>query len=635
LEKREHRWRALGCGAGAGLLLGFVDWFACGLAATPGSLALASLGLGLAGGCAAGALAAVLGRPALASGLVLAAGIALEGLSIASKELAGTGQLVAAAAVMLLAGLALLGLLRDDLGARWPGLAALATLPAAGWLAAFLTEAPLAGVAACAAPLAWIALARRARPAVLGAALLAPLAVLLVAQRAPASPAHRAPPPATATSAGPSVVLLVIDTLRADALDPAGALASFAREGVEFRQCVSAAPWTLPAVSSLLTGLWPSQHGAVTAATPLAEEITTLAELLHASGYATGAFTGGAFVGEAHRLDQGFEAFEAGCERRFANFPLRQPLVWRLAKNRHFPLRPLVRAVDESVGLAGVLSAARAWAEGETQRPKFLFLHTYQVHDYYLYDPDLDDAVLAAGPSASARFAGRLSVPPSELVTADQADLDHFRALYQGRVRAVEELFPSLVDALEPLVGADALWIVTADHGEGFDAASGRVHHGGRLHEDLLRVPLFLRMPGRLAPGQVVEPSVRSVDVLPTVLALLGLPVPSGLAGESLLPALSGERPYPATAFAEELAHGYGLFALRQAGWKWIRAPGHEELYRLDEDPAEKAPLSRPVPEELRAEARTFAERFPPRRTVEVELDDATLQQLHALGYVH
>jgi arylsulfatase A-like enzyme len=635
LETSEQRWRALGCGAGAGLLLGLVDWFACGLAATPTSLALASLGLGLAGGFAAGALAAARGRPALASGLVLAAGIALEGLSIASKELAGSGQLVAAAAVLLVAGLALLGLLRENLGERWPGLAALATLPSAGWLAARLTESPLAGIAACAAPLAWIALARRARPAVLAAALLAPLALLLAAQRAPAGPAHRAPPPATATSTGPSVVLLVIDTLRADALDPTGSLASFAREGVEFRQCVSAAPWTLPAVSSLLTGLWPSQHGAVTAATPLAEEVTTLAELLHAAGYATGAFTGGAFVGEGHRLDQGFEAFEAGCERRFAPFSLRQPLVWRLAKNRHFPLRPLVRAVDESVGLAGVLAAARAWAEGEPQRPKFLFLHTYQVHDYYLYDPDLDDAVLAAGPSSSSRFAGRLSVPPREFLTASQADLDHFHALYRGRVRVVEELFPALVDTLEPLVGADALWIVTADHGEGFDAASGRVHHGGRLHEDLLRVPLLLRMPGRLTPGQVVEPSVRSVDVLPTVLALLGLPAPQGLAGESLLPALAGERPYPATAFAEELAHGYGLFALRQAGWKWIRAPGREELYRLDEDPAERTPVSGPVPEALRAEARTFAERFPPRRSAEVELDGTTLEQLRALGYVH
>lgn len=255
------------------------------------------------------------------------------------------------------------------------------------------------------------------------------------------------------------------------------------------------------------------------------------------------------------------------------------------------------------------------------------------MHDYYLYDPDLDDPVLASHPAPSARFAGRLSVHPDELAEASQTDLEHFRALYQGRVRAVEALFPALVGALEPLVGADALWIVTADHGEGFEAEGRRVHHGGRLHEDLLRVPLLLRMPGRLTPGRVVEPTVRSVDVLPSVLELLGLPIPAGLAGESLLPALAGARPFPPTAFAEELAHGYGLFALRREGWKWIRAPGHEELYRLDRDPRERAPLPDPVPEDLRAEARSFAERYPLRRRSEVELDEALLDNLKALGY--
>src|SRR6185436_20685034 len=150
----------------------------------------------------------------------------------------------------------------------------------------------------------------------------------------------------------------------------------------------------------------------------------------------------------------------------------------------------------------------------------------YQVHDYYLYDPDLDDPVRAARPPPSADFAGRLSVHPGELAHASQDDLEYFRALYLGRVAALERLFPTLVSELTPFVGEDALWIVTGDHGEGFDAAERRVHHGGRLNEDLLRVPLFLRAKGRLEPGRVVDASVRSIDVFPTVLDLAGLPVP-------------------------------------------------------------------------------------------------------------
>src|SRR5206468_9303321 len=113
----------------------------------------------------------------------------------------------------------------------------------------------------------------------------------------------------------------------------------------------------------------------------------------------------------------------------------------RLAKNRYFPLRWLVRWVDEYRGFDGVVAAAREWGErrvaARDPRPFFLLLHTYQVHDYYLYDPPVDDGELERGPELSARFAGRLSVHPSELLTASQDDLDAFRRIYEGRIRAV------------------------------------------------------------------------------------------------------------------------------------------------------------------------------------------------------
>lgn len=644
LDQNAQRRRALLAGLGAGIAFACADWAASGLGRTPPVLVSATLGMGALAGGLAGACGAWLGRTTLGPALVLAGALGLDAASIASKELVGPARglglglsgALALAALLLAAPLAL----RTSAGRTAPKagaiLGAIVSQPALSWLAARLTESPWGRIAAAAVPLAWLLFAQRVWPiGVHGVAWLGVVATFVAAQVEPGATRRPSlPPPPPAVTPHPSVVLLVIDTLRADAVRPDGALAEFARGGVEFRQCVAAAPWTLPAVSSLLTGLLPSQHGAVSAETALAEDVLTLAERLREQGYATGAFTGGAFVGQAHRLDQGFQVFDSGCERRFAPFGVHPPLVWRIAKNRYLPWRGLVRAVDEQVGLAGVLGAAQAWVASSPPGPRFLFLHTYQVHDYYLYDPDLDDEVRATLRPPSSAFRERLSVHPAEFVRASQDDLEYFRGLYLGRVAAVERLFPELVATLAPLVGADALWIVTADHGEGFDAAAGRVHHGGRLHEDLLRVPLFLRAPGRLAAGRVVEDTVRSIDVLPTVLELVGVPPPEGLAGESLLPALRGERPFPSSAFAEERAPGFDLLALRRDGWKAIQTPNRVELYHLTEDPLERLPVPGGPQEELRAALAGFATRYPARERAEIELDSVTLEHLRSLGYV-
>ena len=602
-----------------GLAFAAADGVASGVLRLPASLWLALLAFGLLAGLAAGGVGALLRRPALGAALLLAALTVLQGAALASKELEGTPRLVGFA-------LALLG-------------GALACALTAGgrpaWLAALLlplgTGLELAGATwlgllwGVAVPLVLL-LPPRAR---LAPFLVAPL---LHPQRASGLAAlERAPPAAPAQpAAGPDVVLLVIDTLRADELAPEGALARFAREGLRFTSCTSSAPWTLPSMGSLLTGLYPSQHGAVNAVTPLAPELDTLTERFAAAGYRTGAFTGGAFVGPAHRLDQGFEHFDATAERRFAPLGPHLPLVWQLAKNRYLPLRPLVRAVDEYRGLAGVLEAAERWLARGDGRPTFLLLHTYQAHDYYLYDADTDDAVLARG--APARFATRLSVHPGELAGATQAELDHFRALYRARIAALDGLFPELRRRVEAHLRPAPLWVLTADHGEGFEAELGRVHHGGRLHDDLLRVPLVLVGPG-LAPREIAEP-VRQVDIAPTLLALTGLEPLSGTAGVSLLPALAGAEPFPPFAFAEERAHGLALLALRTAQWKWIRGPGLDQRFALEHDPLERVPDPGPAPRALLEALEEFPRRYPARALREEELDAATAEHLRALGYV-
>ncbi|HEX6884111.1 MAG TPA: sulfatase-like hydrolase/transferase [Planctomycetota bacterium] len=628
----DPRTRPLWAGLLAGLLLALADWIASGVLRTPTALVLASFLAAALAGAVAGGLARALGRARLGGALVLVLGMGLEGLSVASKELP-PGQLVAGALATGVATSLAFALALRCAGGLGGTLAAIAAVPLGAGLAARLAAGPwvhLAGGWTLVFLGLWAGGQATRRLRALPWTALALAALLL--QRDSTGPLER-PGPAVPAAQGPSLVLLVIDTLRADEVAPEGALARFGQEGVVFRQCVSAAPWTLPSIASLLTGLHPSEHGAVSAASRLSGDVRTLAELLAAQGYATGAFTGGAFVGTAHGLERGFAHFDAGCERTLNVYGGHAPLLWRLARNRYFPQRWLIDAVDAYRGLAGVLAAASAWAEAQAGRPQLLFLHTYQVHDYYLYEPDFDDPVLAATPAPSEPFAGRLWVHPSELVQASAADLAHFQALYRGRIAALERLFPRLVAELTPRVGADAIWIVTADHGEGFDAERRRVHHGGRLHEDLLRVPLILRAPGRLAPGRVVEETVRSIDVLPTALELLGLPVPAGLAGQSLLPALRGAASFPATAFAEERTLEGHHLAVRREAWKRIDGPRGSELYSLAEDPHELEPRTDGPAHELEALLEEFRVRHPLPSHLDAQIDSTTREHLRALGY--
>jgi arylsulfatase len=637
LETPSTRVRTSGAlleGLAAGLVLGGADLSASAPWRLPPVLWLAALGLGALLGFAGGGLGALFRRPGLPTAVVLVGGLALEVGSVASKELAGTPRLVALGLGGVSA-LATLVLVPSTL-ARLRLFARVATpllVPATALLRPVLDAPPmLAAASSLLIPAVLVGVGRHPTRAL----ALAGLAVLvpLPAWRLAGATTHleRPGPAVPATTDGrPDVVLLVVDTLRADAPAPRGALADLASEGVRFGQCISAAPWTLPAVASLLTGLLPSQHGAVSATTPLSGDVTTLAERLAAAGYATAAFTGGAFVGAAHGLDQGFELFDSGRERRFPASHVHEPLVWRLAKNRYWPLIALVRAVDERRGLRGVVPGVVEFARRHADRPRFLFLHTYQVHDYYLYDPDTDDDV-AAG--LSPRFAGRMTVHPAELATASQVDLDGFRARYDARVAAVEACLADLRTALGECLTPDAVWIVTSDHGEGFDAARGRVHHGGRLHDDLLHVPLVVRAPGRLPAGTRVEAQVRSVDLVPTLLDLLGLPALEEPAGQSLLPALRGERPYPPVAHAQELEHGLHLLAARSARWKLVRDDASVTLFDLAQDPEEPADAGQTAPPELERALETFEERFPPRATGTSELDRNTLQHLRELGYV-
>jgi arylsulfatase A-like enzyme/Flp pilus assembly protein TadD len=399
----------------------------------------------------------------------------------------------------------------------------------------------------------------------------------------PASP----PPPRR------NLLLVTLDTVRADHLGSYGdrgastpALDRLAREGVRFAEAQTAAPLTLPAHATLLSGLLPLHHGVhANGLGAFPTDRPTLATELGAAGYASAAFVGAFVLDRRFGLGRGFDSYDDEIP--------------------HGPEGPSLEA--ERPG-AAVVDRALAWLGKERAAPFFAWVHLYDAHFPY-----------APPEPYRSRFAA---------------------APYEGEVASVDAQVGRLLDFLASTGrDRDTVVVVAADHGEGLGEHGERAH-GLLLYESTLRVPLLLRAPGVLPAGGVVRQPVGLVDVAPTVLDLLGAPVPGGLDGRDLAAALrAGKEPEPAALYAEtEYPATFGwtaLHALRLGNSKLVRGV-ESELYDLAADPAETrdlaplrvaetAALERPLVAWLRS-APPAAALAPP--------DEETRARLSSLGYL-
>jgi len=398
-------------------------------------------------------------------------------------------------------------------------------------------------------------------------------------------------PPPHATATKHNVVLLTLDTTRADHLGIYGRkeaatphLDRLGRDGVVFDMALTAAPLTLPAHSSIMTGLFPPRHGVRDNGTfYLDDRFTTLAEVLHDAGYATGAFLGAAVLEKKYGLGQGFDVYDDDFPRR--------------------SVRPEFLFVERPAN--EVVASALAWL-GSAARPFFVWLHFYDAHAEYEPPPPYDQQF------HETPYDGEI------------AFVDH----------AVEALFDWL--AGEGLAD-DTIVVAVGDHGESL-GEHGEPTHGVFVYDATIRVPLLVRGPG-VPTGRRIDGVVRTVDLMPTVLALVGLATPNDVDGRSLVGVMSGGHESPRVAYAEaELPHyHYGwapLVSLQTATWKLIEAP-KPELYRLASDPRELINVYDREPATVRElthdldTLRTAAD-SESRRT----LDAATEQKLRSLGYV-
>lgn len=400
-----------------------------------------------------------------------------------------------------------------------------------------------------------------------------------------------------------NVVLISVDTLRADALPTLAAadptLRAWVDDAARFSDAISTASWTLPAHASLLTGLYPDRHGATSPQARIRPQLPTLAMLLRERGFTTVGLVGGGYTDATYGFAAGFERYDG---------------------------QQVVRAVgDPSLGF----SRARSWLD--TRRPDdppfLLFLHTFRVHDYY--------RGAGEAPSPDEAYAClKLTRPCSA------GDWSVLRARYRTTVEATGRDIGALLRTLAARGLLDStLVILTSDHGEGFDAARRRVHHGGRLDADVLRVPLLFGGPG-VQPGERTAPA-SLVDVLPSVLAALGGGAPSGLDGIALpLAADTTAAPRarfamkyvaPATDGAATAAPRRLIAVVTADGW-FIERGDQKNLYApadvlqqhdLAADPARLAPFL------ALAATRAAAPQAPPT----VVPDAALRERLRALGY--
>jgi len=457
-------------------------------------------------------------------------------------------------------------------------------------------------------------------------ARLVPLLAVAAAACSDASPART------------NVLLLVLDTTRADAVSvhddaagrPSGPLRELAEDGVVFTHARTVSAWTLPSHGSLFTGLYPSRHGAHHESHLLRGDVQTLAELLE-STHVTAGFSENPHIGRTKGFAQGFGSFVD---------------TWRTKRER--------ATVDQVL----------EWLETvDRARPFLLFVNL--MHSHLPYRPPAALLAEELPPDAPAEDVRRLAgfskvdcmrYEAGEL-ELDPDDLAILRAFYRAAVRHVEEEAGRLLEGLEAEGLLDeTLVVVVGDHGENV-GEHDLLQHQYCLYDSLLRVPLVVRLPGTFEGGERRDDPVQLVDLMPTVLDVVG--VPRGrwpeMEGTSLLAgALHAERPVVAEYMRPQTERrrfrhavpGFDfepfdrrLQSYQIGALKLIRDDrGAAELYDLSEDPRELRDLSAERPEDvarLSAELDAWARSRPAARSLdEVEMDDATRSELEALGYL-
>lgn len=421
-------------------------------------------------------------------------------------------------------------------------------------------------------------------------------------------------------SSPPSIILISIDTLRADRLQPYGYqrqtspnIAEFARNAAVFNTVIAESSWTLPSHVAMLSGLHPIKHGVndikakIDAGTPL------LADILKQAGYQTAAFVDGGYVRKAYGFARGFEHFH---ERK-------QGLASKIG--------PALKFLDQH----------------QSDRPFFLFLHTYDVHCPY-YPPEPYYSQFSSKDAQEIETKSRCGADFTTAgVTANQAQ--YLSDRYDGAVRMVDDVIGEFLKALAVRGLTERVIIaITSDHGEEF-FEHGSIGHQGSLHLELLKIPLIISAPG-IVPGHFTQPT-GLIDITPTLLNIAGISSSLSFSGSSLLNILQNADSTQSDSAQADRLSGFSylerkkrIFSLITGPWHFLSFPeeGRVGLFQIEHDPLEQHDLSAKNPEIVTSVKRDL-ERIlltvgesegRSAQTGELKLNSSELEELKTLGYL-
>ncbi|MDX2473894.1 MAG: sulfatase [Candidatus Krumholzibacteria bacterium] len=465
------------------------------------------------------------------------------------------------------------------------------------------------------------------------------------------------------------VVLISLDTLRADHLACYGHpdvqtpnIDALAANGIRFDQVVSAAPTTLAAHTSIMTGTYPHTHGVARNGFIVNEDNVLLAEVLAKAGFTSAGFIGAFALDSRFQLDQGFEHFDTEYDDG----------------------TPLADGGQVQRRADRVTDAAIAFLDRGLPERLFLFVHYFDAHAPY-------DAPAPYGAMYLTDEAIEAQSPPTDMAQAADRQQRHTlgRALGRGKTMTDGLTQPLILNANGKPVGDDlqiaaryrgeisfldhhlgrlieylrtqgilenAVIVVTSDHGETMWEHGDFWNHGLWVYDTTVRVPLIIRLPGALHAETVVRDVASTTDIMPTVLALLELPVPETVYGRSLVSGWTGgpleqepvfseaTQPFRVRKDVYNWANGGKPKCVRQGRWKYIHAPylDLEELYDIQTDPAERNNLLLAPSEEAKDKAEELrrvlqdwrADSNPLPSSFATKKHKDTLNRLRSLGYV-
>ena len=381
----------------------------------------------------------------------------------------------------------------------------------------------------------------------------------------------------------PPVIIISIDTLRADHLSTYGYtkirtphIDSFGERGTIYTQIDAQVPLTFPSHTSLMTSTYPFENRVEVNGEPVPPGAVTLASILRANGYRTGAFIGSVILNRETGLDQGFDVYDS---------PFRGGSVRR----------------DASL----VTRAARQWLEKNTGQPVFAFVHLYDLHTPYTLPQ-----VAGLRPNAAG---------------------------YDAELQYIDQTLGRFRDALMKDGWWDqALIVVLADHGESL-GDHGETSHGYFAYESTIHVPLIFHWPAGSAkyPERITQ-AAGLIDVAPAILEFLHIPAPSSFEGTSLLPGGGARDVYSESVYPLDTFGWAALTTLRSGQYKYVNAPRHE-LYDLSKDPGEKTNIVAAHAAEaqsMKARLQELMARYPPKQTAATaRISARTREILGSLGY--